>query len=552
MAEGIKVLFPKLNGENYFNWKFKMEMLLRREKLWSCITNDPPTIPRAAAAVIRAANAAIATATTNLNTFLENSDQARALIGLCVEDGQLVHIRNSTTAKESWTPLQRHHERDTLSNKVSIIRRISRTQLQEKGDMEKHLEEMVNLFQKLADLGANQLDDEWKVGFVLSSLPPSYDSLVTALEVRDDLTFSMVHSKLISEHLKRKGANTVDDSSSGEQSVLRTTQLKLKCFFCKKKSHLKQDCRKYKEWLSNKTQNSSRDKVNKVDNNDFLFQIRTQSAESQWIIDSGATAHVTNNKRLFESFEETKSKVTVANNSNENGNGKGTIGINLVNENGEHINAKLTDVLYAPNIHGNLISVKKLMSNGFAVKFDKGMCEIMQNNKQVAVADDVNGLFRLRQQNEINACTTNGHCIHHWHRIFGHLDPEAIKYMHNKNMIDGLQIADCGLKLQCETCIKAKTTRHPFPKKSQSKSKAILDLIHTDVCGPMQTESNGKKRYILTLIDDFSKYTTVYFLREKSETATKIKEFIAFTKNKFGKNQKLFALIAEVNTLWVN
>lgn len=541
MAElhGMKVLFPKLNGENYFNWKFKMEMYLRKEKLWKFITEDPPVIPKADAAK------SDESAREKHMAFMESSDQARALIGLCVEDGQLTHIRNLTTAKQVWEALRKHHERDTLSNKVSIIRRISRTQLQEKGDMEKHLEQMVNLFQKLSDLGANganQLDDEWKVGFVLSSLPPSYDALVTALEVRDDLTFSMVYSKLIAEHLKRKSAAAMDNSSSEFQTVLKTTHQKLKCFFCKKTSHLKKDCRKYKEWLKLKSPSNSEQKVNKVENNEFLFHINTESTDDKWVVDSGATAHVSNNKQLFDSFTQTKGTVSMANNHNETVEGRGNINIDLVNTKGEKARVTLLDVLYAPNIQGNMLSVSKLTSNGYVVLFNKGLCEIRRHNKQVAVADEINSLFRLRQQNKVSACVTHEckeRCIHYWHRIFGHRDPEAIKLMRNNNMIDGLQMFDCGLKIQCETCMKAKMSRLPFPKKSQRNSKAILELIHTDICGPMQTESSGRKRYVLTLIDDFSKYTKVYFLREKSESATIIKEYIALMKNKFNKKPKV-------------
>lgn len=50
-------------------------------------------------------------------------------------------------------------------------------------------------------------------------------------------------------------------------------------------------------------------------------------------------------------------------------------------------------------------------------------------------------------------------------------------------------------------------TRKPFPKKSFNKTEESLNLVHTDVCGSMQTRTSGNKRYVLTLIDDYSKYT---------------------------------------------
>lgn len=276
-----------------------------------------------------------------------------------------------------------------------------------------------------------------------------------------------------------------------------------------------------------------------------MFQISTAAIkfDDEWIIDSGATTHITNNKRLFDSLDSSQSsQVVVANDTKECTKGKGTCTISLVSNNGTTSSAKLQDVLYAPNIHGNMISVHKLLNNGYTVNFGNGICGILRGGKEIAVADNVNGLYRLRQTHKVNSCLESEQkdCLHYWHRVFGHRDPEAIKTMHKGNLINGMKIIDCGINLQCETCMGAKSTRLPFPKKSQSSSKAILDLIHTDVCGPMQTESIGKKRYILTLIDDYSKYTEIYFMHNKSDTEVRIKEYIAMVENKFGHKPKVF------------
>lgn len=57
-----------------------------------------------------------------------------------------------------------------------------------------------------------------------------------------------------------------------------------------------------------------------------------------------------------------------------------------------------------------------------------------------------------------------------------------------------MKIIDCGIKGTCETCKKGKMTRQPFPRKSSNRTKEPLDLIHTDVCDPMQTKTPGNKR----------------------------------------------------------
>lgn len=110
--------------------------------------------------------------------------------------------------------------------------------------------------------------------------------------------------------------------------------------------------------------------------------------------------------------------------------------------------------------------------------------------------------------------------------------------MYSKNMVNGMKIIDCGIKTEFETCLQAKTTRLPFPKQSSSQSNDVLDLVHSDVCGPMQTQSPSGKRYVLTFIDDYSRFTVIYLLRKKSEVEEKIKEYIMLVKNKFGKQIK--------------
>lgn len=167
------------------------------------------------------------------------------------------------------------------------------------------------------------------------------------------------------------------------------------------------------------------------------------------------------------------------------------------------------------------------------VCFGKSSCKILHNNKQIGIADDINGLYKLRRPNKVCSLKSDDYCIHDWHRIFGHRDPNAIKTMNKNGMIDGIKIFDCGKEIQCETCMEAKTTRLPFPKKAIKRANKVLELIHTDVCGPMQTESFGKKRYLLTIIDDYSRYTIIYFIRNKSEVSEKVKEYIAMVKNKF-------------------
>ena len=66
----------------------------------------------------------------------------------------------------------------------------------------------------------------------------------------------------------------------------------------------------------------------------------------------------------------------------------------------------------------------------------------------------------------------------------------------------------------CEDCIIGKHQKDSFPT-STSQAKEQLELVHTDLCGPMQTQSIGSNFYFMAFIDDFSKKTWIYFLKKK-------------------------------------
>lgn len=170
------------------------------------------------------------------------------------------------------------------------MRKICRMKMPENGNIETHLNEMANLFQKLVDFGVD-LTESWTVAIVLRSLPPRYD------------TMSYIQTKLISEYTRRKG----DSSEMNNSDSVLKTQRKLQCFFCKKDNHIKKDCMKYKQWKEkhesfNGTKGKSSHKAHMVKHNkEFLFQISSKG-DNRWIVDLGATSHVTNDKRLLETL----------------------------------------------------------------------------------------------------------------------------------------------------------------------------------------------------------------------------------------------------------
>ena len=76
--------------------------------------------------------------------------------------------------------------------------------------------------------------------------------------------------------------------------------------------------------------------------------------------------------------------------------------------------------------------------------------------------------------------------------------------------------------------------RIPFPKQSVKKTSQPLELLHSDLCGPMNVDTIGGSKYVLTFTDDYSRYVTVYFIKSKSEVLSKFKEYVNMVENATG------------------
>jgi transposase InsO family protein len=92
---------------------------------------------------------------------------------------------------------------------------------------------------------------------------------------------------------------------------------------------------------------------------------------------------------------------------------------------------------------------------------------------------------------------------------------------------------------KCTTCIKGKQTSKLFSKVKGTRARDILGIVHTDICGPMCVPSWSGSKYFITLIDEKTRKTFVYFLKHKSEASNILKEFKAVAEKQSGKRIKI-------------
>ena len=109
-----------------------------------------------------------------------------------------------------------------------------------------------------------------------------------------------------------------------------------------------------------------------------------------------------------------------------------------------------------------------------------------------------------------------------------------MKELASKELMRGVSIPKTDELSFCESCIEDKMQRKPFEPLKEVCSTRKLQCVHSNICGPMPTESLGGKKYFVSFIDDYSRCCRVYLMRQKSEVFSKFKEFEALVTNDTG------------------
>ncbi|XP_068323079.1 uncharacterized protein [Pyrus communis] len=277
-------------------------------------------------------------------------------------------------------------------------------------------------------------------------------------------------------------------------------------------------------WRRKKTQICLLDKVSPSSEEDnftclVAFTALSSCQSDTWYLDSGCSRHMTGDKRWFTSFTEDckNGAVTFGDGKRARIVGKGeikTLGIPC-----------LKNVMLVDGLKANLISISQICDDDDAeVLFNKLKCS-------VKVAKEVDSFEGKRSKD--NCYCVNANELHVsdicnkatddildlWHKRLGHMNCKDLIKLSKKEYVRGLPMLTGELGI-CGECQVGKQTKSAHKSTNYISTSRPLELMHMDLVGPVQTESIGGKKYILVLVDDFSRFTWVAFLREKSDAFT--------------------------------
>lgn len=501
----------KLKGcENYPTWKFAMQAYLEHEDMWGCIEGTDNDARKMA--------------------------KAKSKIILCVDAINYSHIQSASTAKEVWDRLKTAFEDSGLTRKVSLLRTLVTAQLEKYNSVEEYVNEIMTTAHKLDGLGFN-VPDEWVGTLMLAGLPDKYKPMIMGIESSG--------TAITADSIKTKLLQDVKDSKAGKNTNSQTAFLAKdkkkgpRCFKCNKHGHFANVCKSKPKQDSGGSSQKLEEKQSSSKNEKAFVALLSslKTSNGHWYVDSCSSAHLTNQKIYLQDHKDCENiDITVANKEVISVKAIGNVKIPVVIDKGaDEVVAK--GVLYTPGSAANLLSVSKIVNKGLSVMFTPGDCYISDDEGiRLATMSEENGIYRLdtpREKVYFTAGTPNAEL---WHKRLGHLNYRSVIAL-SKNPTTKIKIESTETPM-CVPCIKGKQQRQPFPH-SKTRSKEILQMVHSDVCGPMENTSIGGLKYFLTFIDDFSRKTFVYFLKEKSQVKESFIEFKNLVENQTGKRIKV-------------
>ncbi|GKA22762.1 retrovirus-related pol polyprotein from transposon TNT 1-94 [Tanacetum coccineum] len=242
-----------------------------------------------------------------------------------------------------------------------------------------------------------------------------------------------------------------------------------------------------------------------------------------FIVDSGCTKHITGNLSLLCNFVE-KYLGTVR---------FGNDQFAPILGYGDLVQGNITikRVYYVEGLNHNLFSVGQFCDADLEVAFRKSTCFVrdLQGN-DLLTGNRGTDLYTISLQEKTSSTPI---CLMAkasptqawlWHRRLSHLNFDYINLLSKKDVVIGLPKLKYVKDQLCSSCEVSKAKRSSFKSKTVPSSKGRLNLLHMDLCGPMRVASINEKKYILVIVDDYSRYTWTLFLHSKDETPEVLKD----------------------------
>ncbi|GAU45882.1 hypothetical protein TSUD_401080, partial [Trifolium subterraneum] len=522
--------------------------------------------------------------------------KALFIIHQCVSPDNFERVGDAQSSKEAWDNLEKAYGGATKVKKVRLQtykRQFELLQMEEKesvGDFVTRVTKLVNLMKGCDET----MNDQSVVEKILRSLTPRFD-IVIAIEESKDLSSTTVEEiqgileaseQKLNERLE-KGKNEValqaqsnngkkgkgkwsgnrgrggyqnagakdnqETSNSNQKTGGRGgfngnrggrggykgfDKSNIQCYNCQKFGHFVDECRGKNEAQDAEARVAKQDECDKLEM--LMVTIKDDSDYSdKWYLDSGCSTHMSGRKEWFTSLRSThNNQVRFANNITMAAKGMGDVSIKR--KDGKY--SMISNVLYIPGIKCNLLSIGQLLEKDYKIVMEHKLLNVFDTNGNLLLKAPMskNRTFQIELNVMDHKCLMTAYSRDEWlwNYRMGHLNFKDLTLMQKKNYVTGLPAMNAPDEI-CEVCAHSKQPRGNFSKYAMSKTKSTLEIVYSDVCGPMQVDSIGGNKYFVSFVDDFSRKIWTYLINKKSDVLSVFKKFKSVVERQSGHKLKV-------------
>src|SRR5450759_2676830 len=553
MAESVLKISKLAGSSNWDLWSIRMQAVLT-ERGYLDIMIDPPNPEK-----------------EQDPEYIQKAAKAAAYIRLALADGPLLQTRNIANPFYLWGTLKNLYESKGFSSEFLICKELFNIKLSNTDNLEDYL---ANIRRLTDDLKAKNiiLPDRFIAAYILNNLTKDYENTVAIItqSIRSNSTIDLeeLSAQLIDESrrlkYKNKKQNNIDNSEVEMALSIKITKKKnsnaksdsnnqIICEFCGLNNHTDKECfKKHPELrkskkpssvnITDQSEETSEKDVSLVTTLDNTVNFTSHSNKVEWILDSGASIHIASKESYFKVLKPYDGTIKWGNsNTTIKATGIGNIEVIFPSTKRK---ATIYNCLLIPEFKLNLLSLGLITEKGLKVEFNKGINIIDPAGKLLTQGYISNNISSIETSIKTNKNPWSNDVIlsssledpNLWHKRLGHIGEGAISKL--PEAIEGLKLKSTNLD-QCTICPQAQITKK-VNKESTEKPKNYLNLVYSDIGGPISPKTPKQNRYYITFLDAAIKWLEIYLISKKGEAFNKFKAYVNIEGNNASSKLKRF------------
>lgn len=515
----------------------------------------------------------------------KEDDQAFVMLLSAIHTDLSAKITSCETAATAWKSLAERFDRDTGNATIYLFRALTSLRHEDGTDLQAHLDAFRSLWSKLTTRTATSQkplakamkpmfdSDEVKGSFFLMTLPESMDHVVDNLSTQNLTAYRDIEPKMLDIATRAQ----IEDSAAYYTSTAKKLDRKGKskapdkdkkeCAWCRSRGfncvgHFYTECKKLAE--HQKQQDSKRGEIKRqsqanqavVSNhsesdeeeedvtafaahdsmdpspapvNAYAATIPDASISPAWIFDSGASKHMSGQHEDFINLQPRSGTITVAGGAKLPVEGVGSVELTLMLPDHSTKKSILSDVIYSSHLGKTKLFSWTTVRNNYKIQGKGNDIMLMKDNSPVLWAKYGHGNFEI-QTPELNARASFA-SYEQFHEAYAHshITQGAAKRLYS----DGETVPTRPANFDCETCRLAKSTRHKPGSLPQIQATKAFEIIYANLSGKFSVPSLKKAIYFLVLIDAFTRFGWVRFLRRKTQVAQAIDDQLTLIETQY-------------------